>query len=99
VSNYTLEVSSPGIARSLRTLEQFQHYLGSVISLKTRPGFEGPRRVQGRLMETNETEVSLKTNNRIVTFPYDWIETARTVVDWQMPDDDNTPNSDNEVVL
>lgn len=33
---YTLEVSSPGLNRPLKTLEDYQHYTGRLIKIKTR---------------------------------------------------------------
>ena len=47
---YTLEVSSPGLERSLRTPEHFAGAVGSLVSLKTRAGVEGDRRVKGVLL-------------------------------------------------
>src|SRR5437899_9117209 len=47
--SYTLEVTSPGVERPLRTPEQFQRFVGTEVSVKTRPGIDGERRVAGRL--------------------------------------------------
>ena len=44
-SSYTLEVSSPGLERSLRTPEHFAGAIGREVRIKLRPGIEGDRRL------------------------------------------------------
>ncbi len=39
--SYTLEVTSPGLERRLRTPTHFRHALGSTVSVKTRAGGAG----------------------------------------------------------
>src|SRR5437588_11345070 len=34
---YTLEVSSPGVERTLRTPDHFQRFVGTTVNVKTRP--------------------------------------------------------------
>src|SRR5690606_13015901 len=46
---YTLEVSSPGLERPLRTPAHFARAVGATVRIKTRPGTEGDRRVDGVL--------------------------------------------------
>ena len=46
---YTLEVSSPGLERPLRTPEHFRRFVGTAVSVKTMPSADGERRVEGRL--------------------------------------------------
>jgi ribosome maturation factor RimP len=47
--SYMLEVSSPGLERPLRTPAHFQRFVGSQITLKTNPGVDGDRRIEGIL--------------------------------------------------
>src|ERR1700677_5071538 len=47
--HYQLEVSSPGVERTLRTAEQYRRYLGSAISVKTSVAIDGARRFSGVL--------------------------------------------------
>ncbi len=51
---YTLEVSSPGIERSLRTPEHFARFVGSPVTVKARPGAAGERRVDGVLESADD---------------------------------------------
>jgi len=47
--SYTLEVSSPGLDRRLRTLEHFQRFIGAQVKLKTTP-IDGRSNWTGRLL-------------------------------------------------
>src|SRR5437016_5869544 len=53
--SYTLEVTSPGVERPLRTPEQFQRFVGTEVSVRTRPGTDGERRVAGRLADADDS--------------------------------------------
>lgn len=82
--HYTLEVSSPGVERRLRTPEHFARAVGEVVSVRTVPGSE-PRRVQGSLRSVDaEGFVVLTTElpevERYVRFVD--VERARTVFEW-----------------
>ena len=75
---YTLEVSSPGIERPLRTPSHFRRAVGTQVSLRTMPGVEGERRLTGRLDGADDDSIDL-AGRRI---PYAAIERARTVFEW-----------------
>jgi ribosome maturation factor RimP len=47
---YSLEVSSPGLERPLRTPAHFSRAVGETITVKTRPQVPGERRRRGRLL-------------------------------------------------
>ena len=49
-SEYTLEVSSPGIDRPLFTVEQFARYIGEQAKLTLRLPQDGRRRFSGRIV-------------------------------------------------
>lgn len=85
---YTLEVSSPGLERRLRTPDHFRGAVGSPVKLKTAPGFDGPRRVAGVLAGADDAGVEIReasaaedsgASRRI---GYDEISWARTVFEW-----------------
>ena len=46
---YTLEVSTPGLERPLRTPTHFTRAMGSLVKVKTKPGTEGDRRLEGTI--------------------------------------------------
>lgn len=59
-SSYTLEVSSPGIERRLRTATHFAAAVGEQVQLKVRPGSDGDRRAQGELISADDTTIVLR---------------------------------------
>jgi ribosome maturation factor RimP len=78
---YTLEVSSPGLERPLRKPAHYQRFLGSTISVKTNPGVEGERRIEGRLDRADLTDDgSINVDGRIIS--YADIDRARSVFVW-----------------
>ncbi|HUR22962.1 MAG TPA: ribosome maturation factor RimP [Acidimicrobiales bacterium] len=80
-SQTTLEVSSPGIERPLRTPEHFRRFVGSEVAIKLRPGAEGERRITGAL-EAADDEGVVVAGRRLA---YADIDKARTVFVWPPP--------------
>jgi ribosome maturation factor RimP len=78
---YLLEVSSPGIERPLRTPEHFKRSIGSSVVVKTRPGTDGDRRVEGVLVSADERGVVVDGRS----IAYADIERARTRFVWPEP--------------
>jgi len=75
---YTLEVTSPGLERPLRTPEQFARAVGEVVKVKTKPDVEGERRVEGVLSDADSDGITVGDR----TLAYHEIERARTVFEW-----------------
>lgn len=76
-TEYTLEVSSPGLDRMLFTLEQYRDYVGSQVKLRLSENFEGRRNFAGRLDEVLEDEVALVSGEDRYVFPFELIEKAQ----------------------
>jgi ribosome maturation factor RimP len=84
---YQLEVSSPGLERTLRTPEHFGEYLGATVTVKTAVDVDGTRRHRGVLAGADETGIALIPETAVAdtvptSIPYNQIERARTVLDW-----------------
>jgi ribosome maturation factor RimP len=80
---YTLEVSTPGLERPLRTAAHFQGALGTEVKVKTRPEVEGERRVDGTVTAVDDDAVTVTgADGATRTVRYDDIERARTVFVW-----------------
>ncbi len=80
---YTLEVSTPGLERPLRTAAHFRGALGAAVKVKTRPGVEGERRVDGTVTAADDSAVTVTdASGASRTVRYDEIERARTVFVW-----------------
>jgi ribosome maturation factor RimP len=76
---YTLEVSSPGLERALRTPAHFQRFVGSDVAVKTHAEVEGDRRTEGTL-ESADDEGFVVAGRRLA---YGDVERARTVFVWE----------------
>ncbi len=83
---YTLEVSSPGLERPLRTPEHFRRAVGTRIKLKTHPSYAGPRRLSGLLEAVSSSGVQLRDDDGLMCIiDHAEIVSARTVFDWKPP--------------
>lgn len=58
-AEYTLEVSSPGLDRKLRGIEDFRRFTGSLTKLQTFEPVAGNRHWQGRLTQVNAQAITL----------------------------------------
>jgi ribosome maturation factor RimP len=83
-SRYTLEVSSPGVERRLRTPAHFSRAIGETITVKTRPQVAGERRLQGRLTGADEDgfEVTVDGDDHPTRLSYTDVDRVRTVFVW-----------------
>ena len=77
-SKYTLEVSSPGLERALRTPTHFAGAVGQTVSVKTNASVDGERRIKGSLLAADDEGITVGDH----TVRYDDIEKARTVFEW-----------------
>lgn len=80
-SQYTLEVSSPGIDRPLFTIAQFARFAGQQAKVSLRLPQDGRRRLQGRIAATGGDTVRLEVEGREFAVALDNIEKARLVPD------------------
>ena len=73
---YTLEVSSPGIDRPLRTLEHFQRFAGETVVVKTAGKIDGKSTFNGTLCGVEGAEIIIETGNQQCRVPYDMVKRA-----------------------
>lgn len=82
--SFTLEVTSPGLERNLRTPQHFARAVGEMVSVRIRIVGEGAERVQGTLSSVDDAGVTLAladgSGDRVI--PFDHIDKARTVFEW-----------------
>jgi ribosome maturation factor RimP len=70
---YTLDVSSPGLERPLRTPAHFEGVVGRRAALRTSREIAGRRRFRGEVVAADESEVTLESGGERVRIPYDAI--------------------------
>jgi ribosome maturation factor RimP len=74
--SYTLEVSSPGIDRPLRTLEHFARFVGEDVKLTTEP-IDGRANWTGTLTGVEGDVILLTAEDGLVRIPHETIRKAR----------------------
>lgn len=80
---YTLEVTSPGLERNLRSPQHFVREVGKQITVRLRNVVDGERRVDGLLLEAGDAEfVLVGADGAQRTLRYDIVDKARTVFEW-----------------
>lgn len=82
-SSFTLEVSSPGMARPLRTRRDFERFAGERVSLALAPG-EGRRRFTGELVGIDGDAVTLDCDGERVAVAYDDIRKCTIKPDYDL---------------
>src|SRR5262245_23901671 len=76
-SSYTLEVSSPGSDRVLRTRAHFGRFAGSRVFVELKVPRDGRKRYTGLLAAVSDEGVELEVDRQRVSVPFDEIEKAR----------------------
>jgi ribosome maturation factor RimP len=76
---YTLEVSSPGVNRPLKSLGDFERFKGKHIKIKVRQPIEGQRNFRGILLGHEQENVTISSDSRIYIIPYEDIVKASLV--------------------
>ena len=86
-SEYTLEVSSPGIERRLFKAEHFDRCKGEWIKLQLHTAFEGQRKFKGLLKGLEADEAVLEVAGEEILFPVESIERAKVFLPANAADD------------
>jgi ribosome maturation factor RimP len=79
---YTLEVTSPGVERSLRTPAHFQREVGKVVAIRLANVEAEQRRVQGVIAGADDDGVTVHTDDGDRRIAYTDIDRAKTVFEW-----------------
>ena len=72
---YFLEVSSPGINRTLFTNEHYTRFIGNEVSVKLAKAVEGTKTIKGILKENNESSITVEGAEEI-NIPKDKIKSV-----------------------
>ena len=82
---YTLEVTSPGLERTLRLPRHFLREVGKTIAVRLSSALDGQRRIQGDLVSATEDTIVVRLSDNAlteVTIPLSIVERAKTVFQW-----------------
>ncbi len=84
VSEYTLEVSSPGIDRPLTRIKDFDQWNGFEAKIETEELIDGRRRFKGTLLGTEDDEVLIEIEENgapvAIGLKFDWLTDAKLVL-------------------
>lgn len=76
---YYLEVSSPGVERTLRKPEHFTHCVGEKVEIKLfAPDKNGKKSYKGELKAANDSGIEIDADGETVAFEYSAVAKANT---------------------
>ena len=73
LDRFTLNVSSPGLERPLRTQAHFAGAVGRRVSVRTSVDVRGRKRFRGQVVDASEREATIAVGEDEVAVPYDVI--------------------------
>ena len=79
LQQYTVEVSSPGVERPLRTPAHFQRVVGRKAALRTADEISGRRKFKGEVVDADTQGIRLSTDGTEHAIPYDAIVRANLI--------------------
>lgn len=79
LQQYTVDVSSPGTERPLRTPEHFRRVVGRRASLRTADEIAGRRRFKGEVVDAGTQSVRLSAEGKEYEIPYDSVVRANLI--------------------
>ncbi len=77
--NYSLEVSSPGLDRTLTKPAHFQRFMGQDVRVKLRFPLSGRRNYRGALKSADDEKIEVEVDGESHSLPIATIESARLV--------------------
>ena len=78
-SQYTLEVSSPGMDRPLFTMAHFSQFVGNEIQVRCHVGVDGRRKFKGKLLSASEEQLVIEVDNQTFELEFGDIDKANLV--------------------
>jgi ribosome maturation factor RimP len=81
-AHYTLEVTSPGVERKLRTPAHWASAIGEQIRVKTKPSVEGERRRSGTVVAADAHSATIDDEGTTYVLAFEDVERATTHFDW-----------------
>jgi ribosome maturation factor RimP len=79
---YSLEVSSPGVERPLRDPRDFARRVGERIKVKTASPADGTRTLMGTILQADDRQLKIATDQGECELRFEEIASARTVFEW-----------------
>ena len=81
---YTLEVSSPGLTRPLKTDKDFMKYLHRLVKVRTVDPIQNRRQFKGKLLGVSENGVQIEVDGGVFQIPLSNVAKANLEIDQDM---------------
>ncbi|XMB87025.1 ribosome maturation factor RimP [Mycoplasmatota bacterium WC44] len=78
-NEYNLEVSSPGVERKLRNIDEVENSIGKYVYIKTFEKVNDQKEFYGDLVSVEDNTITIKENSEF-EIPYDKIATIRWAI-------------------
>jgi ribosome maturation factor RimP len=78
---YNLEVSSPGLDRPLKSMTDFQRFIGRKAKIKTIEPIAGEHVFVGKIQQTEGETIILEVGRKEVKIPFSEVSKARLEVE------------------
>ncbi len=79
---YVLEVSSPGLRRPLKKVEDFKKYEGKLVLIKTNELIENRKVFKGYLKDTNDEGIQVDIDGSLYSLSFHQIKKANLEIDF-----------------
>jgi ribosome maturation factor RimP len=79
--SYTLEVSSPGIGRPLRTKNDFSRCINRKVQIFLRSPIEGKLQWQGRIERIENEIIYIAVKDKVIEIPFSCVSMAKQLID------------------
>jgi ribosome maturation factor RimP len=79
---YILEVSSPGLTRSLKTEKDFMRYRDCLVKVRTNQPVENRRQFSGRLRGVAEEGIQIEVDGKVFLLPLSFIAKANLDIEF-----------------
>ncbi len=82
--SYTLEVSSPGLDRPLKAINDFKRNIGKLVRIVTKESINKQNFFTGRIMDVKNNNIKLSINKKIdIDVPFNKISKARLEIEFK----------------
>jgi ribosome maturation factor RimP len=82
---YTLEISSPGLTRRLKTEKDFMKHQGNLIKVRTISPIDHRRQFKGKLLGVSENRIEMETDGGVFQIPLSNVGKANLEFEGEVP--------------
>lgn len=79
---YVLEVSSPGLRRPLKKIDDFKKFKGKLVLIKTKEPVENRKVFKGYLIDTNDEGIEMDISGSLYSLSFQQIHKANLEIDF-----------------